>query len=128
MNPLSISATTATPAIKFDNSTDELEIRGESYPENAFEFYRPILSWLKEYLANPNGPVTFRVSVKYMNTSSVKCMMDALDLLESAHKRGFDVSVYWYYQADNDRAVDMAEEFREEVTLPFHLVPEVPPA
>ena len=124
MNSLILSATVSTPSVRFDSGTSELEMRGESYPENAFEFYRPLLAWLREYLASPPGPVVFRVHLKYMNTSSVKCMMDVLDTLEEAHGRGQDVAVYWYHESDNDRALDMAEEFKEEVTLPFHLVAE----
>lgn len=124
MKPLNLPATTSTPLVNFDDSTSDLELRGESYPENAFEFYKPILAWLWGHLASGPGPVVFRVRVKYMNTSSVKCMMDVLDALEDAHKQGTDVAVYWYYDEDNDRALDMAEEFREELTLPFHLVAE----
>ena len=129
MKPLIIAATTSTPSVRFDHETRELEVRGESYPENAFEFYKPILGWLRELFAHPQGassrgPVVLRVHVRYMNTSSVKCMMDALDTFEDAHKSGTNVAVYWHYEHDNDRALDMAEDFKEELSLPFHVVAE----
>jgi hypothetical protein len=54
-----------------------------------------------------------------MNSSSIKCMLDILDALEAAHKEGKAVSVNWIYDPENPRALDLAEEFRSEVTLPF---------
>ena len=32
------------------------------------------------------------------------------------------VSVRWSYRKENDRALEMIEEFKEEVTLPFFIV------
>jgi hypothetical protein len=96
---------------------------GESYPENSFEFYRPILSWISEFLGAAGGPVTLDTHLSYLNTGSTKCIMDILDLLEDAFRGGRQVTVNWYYDGENERALETAEEFQEEVTLPFHLSP-----
>ena len=50
--------------------------------------------------------------------------MDLLDLLEAAHREGRQASVRWSYRKGNDRALEMIEEFKEEVVaLPFFVVP-----
>ena len=119
MDILHLARTRSTPEIHFDPARGELRMSGESFPENSFEYYRPILSWLSRFLAIQEGPVVLKAHFSYLNTGSTKCMMDILDLLEEAHLAGKPVEVQWYYDAGNDRALETAEEFREEVTLPF---------
>jgi hypothetical protein len=118
MMELNIARTTSTPEIRFDPVTGTLAVTGESYPENSFDFYAPVLDWLAANLAMMSG-LRLEVSVTYMNSSSIKCMLDILDALEAAHAEGKGVSVVWNYEKDNPRALDLAEEFRSEVTMPF---------
>lgn len=124
MENLDLAATTSTPEVHFDASTGRLVLRGESYPENSFEFFRPLLAWITAFLAESRLPVRVEVSLTYLNTSSIRSLMDVLDQLEEAHQSGREVTLTWYYDKENDRALDMAGEFREEVTLPFFVVPE----
>jgi hypothetical protein len=58
-----------------------------------------------------------------MNTSSVKAMMDIFDLLEAAFGQGRQVLVQWFYDPDNERVVELAEEFREDCSFPFDILP-----
>ena len=118
MMELNIARTTSTPEIRFDPDAGRLTVTGESYPENSFDFYGPVLDWLTTNLSLMSG-LTLVVSVTYMNSSSIKCMLDILDAMEEAHGAGKKVSVVWNYEKDNPRALDLAEEFRSEVTIPF---------
>jgi hypothetical protein len=118
MKELNIARTTSTPEIRFDPAAGTLTVTGESYPENSFDFYAPVLDWLTANLSSMNG-LTLVVSVTYMNSSSIKCMLDILDAMEEAQTTGKRVSVVWNYEKDNPRALDLAEEFRSEVTIPF---------
>jgi len=122
MQDLAISPTGTTPAIHFSASTGVLEIRGESYPENAFAFFEPPLTWLRRFLGETDIAIRFDVEVAYMNTSSIRAMVDMLDLLEQAHLFGRDVTVRWLHDEENERALDMGEEFKEDLTLPFEIV------
>jgi hypothetical protein len=123
METLYIEATKSTPEILFDPATGVLSMSGESYPENSFEFFRPILSWLARFTVVHHGPLTLNTSLSYLNTGSTKCMMDILDLLEESHLSGKSVAVNWYYDEENHRAFETAEEFREEVSIPFNIIP-----
>ncbi|MDD2320928.1 MAG: biofilm regulation phosphoprotein SiaC [Geobacteraceae bacterium] len=123
MEMLAIEGTKSTPEILFDPATGVLSMSGESYPENSFEFYRPILSWLARFSAVHHGPLTFNTNLSYLNTGSTKCMMDILDLLEESHLNGKTVAVNWYYDEENHRAFETAEEFKEEVSVPFNIIP-----
>lgn len=119
MELLSIQPKISSPSVSFDPATGLLQIGGESYPENSFEFYAPVIAWLKAYLSETPGPVRFRVTLAYLNTSSTKCMIDMLDELESAHLRGIPVEVEWFYDEDNERAKDTIDEFKEDFSMPF---------
>ncbi len=123
MENLELAGTTSTPSVRFQSESGLLELNGESYPENSFDFYKPLLDWVREFLETSTVAVRFKIGLTYMNTSSIKSMMDLLDLLEDAHGAGREVTVTWYYDEENDRALEMAEEFREEVTLPFFVLP-----
>jgi hypothetical protein len=117
-----IQGTETTPSVSFDANGRRLCVIGESYPENAFQFFRPILEWARAHCDNEG--LTLDLRVVYMNTSSVRCVMDLLDVLEDAHVRGRSVKVVWRYRASDSRARKMGEEFFEDLTLPNELVAE----
>lgn len=123
MESLHIQGTRSTPEILFDHVSGVLSISGESYPENSFEFFKPVLSWMARFVAIHPEAITLNIHLSYINTGSTKCMMDILDLLEESFLAGKNVAVKWHYDEENDRALETAEEFKEEVTLPFHIVP-----
>ena len=50
METISIQQTGSTPQVLFDPLTSTLRLLGESYPENSFDFYTPVVSWLKSAL------------------------------------------------------------------------------
>lgn len=120
MRVLDIPATSNSPLIHFNENDKTLHIKGEAYPENSFEFFQPLFAWLKE-LPGRLDSLVLVVNVSYMNSSSTKCMLDALDLLQDAADNGVAVSAVWRCEADNPRGVDLAEEFEEEVRFPFRI-------
>ncbi|OQX09938.1 MAG: hypothetical protein BWK76_21470 [Desulfobulbaceae bacterium A2] len=130
MQELIIDATKSSPRIHFDPVRHVLEIRGESYPENATKFYTPVFAWLSEYLAGlGEEPVTVNVSISYFNSSSSKALMNLFDQFEEGCRSGRRITVNWYYDPENETALECGEEFKEDsCDLPFHLVarPEQP--
>jgi hypothetical protein len=123
MEALKIEGARSTPEILFDQASGVLSISGESYPENSYEFYQPVLSWVARFTAIHDGPVVLNVNLSYLNTGSTKSLMDILDLLEEFANKGREVTINWYYDEENDRALENAEEFKEEVTVQFNIRP-----
>ena len=122
MNDLNINSTQSSPSVVADGASGVLEMRGDSYPENSFEFFAPIIRWVEDFLENAPSPLTLELHLLYLNTSSVKAMMDIFDLLEDAHKNGRPVAVRWYYDPENDRIAELAEEFKEDCTFSFEIL------
>ncbi len=115
-------AGSSTPYIAFDPDNGVLQIKGESYPENALGFYEPIVEAIEDYLRTPESTLEITLALSYMNTSSIKAMMDILDLADDAHQAGARVQVIWYHDPEDDRSLEVAEEFCEDLKLPFKTV------
>ncbi|OZI62528.1 biofilm regulation phosphoprotein SiaC [Bordetella genomosp. 11] len=122
MKELNIPASQSTPAIVTDRSKGSLHLSGDSYPENSFELFGPVIQWVDDYLASTRQALSVILELQYLNTSSVKAVMDIFDLLEAAHGDGHDVAVTWYYDSRNERVGELAEEFKEDCTFPFTVV------
>jgi hypothetical protein len=122
MQNIGIQATLSSPQVQGDATRGLLCLSGESYPENTFDFFAPVLAWVAEYLARDDQAFALELRLTYLNTSSIKCLMDILDDLEDAHRQGRSVTVRWFYDAENDRALELAEEFKEDLTLPFEIL------
>lgn len=120
MENIHIEQTDSTPLISFAEDSSTLRIVGESYPENSFDFYAPVVAWLKLALAELKK-LEVDFSVTYMNSSSTKCTLDLLDIMEEAFSKGVQTSIIWRYDSENPRSYMLAEEFREEVTFPFEI-------
>jgi len=120
---LHIPGTQSAPDIKADWSTGRLEMKGDSYPENTFELFGPVIAWVDRFLTSCDQPLALVLHLIYLNTSSIKAMMDIFDMLEAAHAGGRTVSVTWYYDSRNERVAELAEEFKEDCTFPFAILP-----
>lgn len=125
MIPLHVEATKTTPEVRFDPNAGMLSISGQSYPENAFKFYEPLLSWLDDYLnkMNQDTIVSIELHLPYINTSSTKCFMILLEKLDKAFADGKAVEVRWFYNEENEAEQECAEEFKEDLNLPFLILP-----
>ncbi|PYI51965.1 DUF1987 domain-containing protein [Paenibacillus flagellatus] len=124
MERLHIAGTKSSPAVDFDPVANRLSLNGQSYPENAFKFYEPILDWADAYLRQlaPDATTVVELRMPYINTSSTKCLMMLLDKFEVAHAEGKAVFIRWYCNPGNETEFECAEELKEDLTLPFDIV------
>ncbi|TDT69198.1 uncharacterized protein DUF1987 [Hypnocyclicus thermotrophus] len=123
MEDLFIRATKYSPEIHFNISKSKLIIKGESYPENSFEFYTPLFTAIKNYFSDTsNNQLSLEIYLTYLNTSSSKCIMNIFDILELYHKKNNkDISLIWFYDEDNEEIVEIIEEFKEDVSYNFEI-------
>ena len=122
LQTLNFEAGKTTPAVNADPISGHFTMIGNSYPENSYEFFGPLIEWLESYFQASDTGLRMELKVVYMNTSSVKAMMDIFDLLEETHNRGKIISVTWYYDPRNERVMEMIEEFKEDCSFPFEVI------
>ncbi|RIE03212.1 DUF1987 domain-containing protein [Cohnella faecalis] len=125
MEQMTLSPSRSTPEVRFDPEANVLAIRGQSYPENAFAFYEPLLKWVDLYLLqlNSDSRVEIELQLPYINTTSTKCFVMLLEKLDQAHLAGKKIEVLWYYDEENESELECAEDFKEDLSLPFHILP-----
>lgn len=122
MTALNIDGTQSTPAIQGDWNAGLLAMQGDSYPENSFELFGQVIDWVERFLREEARPLALELRLLYLNTSSIKALMDIFDLLEEAHRQERQVSVNWHYDSRNERVAELAEEFREDCSFPFAIL------
>lgn len=122
MDNLIIEGSKTKANINFNATTGILEIGGESYPENALEFFRPVYDWLENYFNEYSGEIVFNFKMVYFNTSSSKAILDILDLIESHHKNNGKISINWYYESDDEDIQESGEEFGEGLTVNYNII------
>jgi len=115
--------TPSTPAVHTDRAAGTVAMAGESYPENPFDFFQPLIDWVGDYLDTETRPLILDLELIYLNTSSIRAMMDIFDRMEEAHLAGREVRVRWTYEPENERVGELAEEFKEDCTFPFIIEP-----
>lgn len=124
LDELIVEATKSTPAVHFAPQSDRLSIRGQSYPENAFKFFEPLLAWVDRFLEQlpPEREIALELRLPYMNTSSTKCFMMLLEKFDDAYAEGKRVRLEWLCSEDNESEQECAEEFKEDLSLPFDII------
>jgi hypothetical protein len=114
MENLHIEATKYTPEITLDADKGLIELRGKSYPENTFEFYKPVMEWIEEYFeCCAKDVTTVNMEIIYFNSSSSKLFFDFFDLLDE-NKDEHKIVVNWIYDPENESAEEAGEDFVED--------------
>jgi len=124
MSPLVIESGAETPEIVLDKKNNTFFFKGKSLPENPIIFYKPVLTWLDEYLIDPNPETKVNFMMVYFNTSSSKIILDIMKKLELIKKSGHKVIVNWRFREDDEDMLEAGEIYAERVGIPFNLIPD----
>lgn len=125
MENITLSSSPSTPyfpEVNFDVSSGVCEIKGESYMEETYKFYLPLINWIKEYSENQKNKIELNIKLIYLNTSSTKCLLDILEILKDFEDQGGNVKVNWHYDKSDPDMVDEVEDFEAESGIKINLV------
>lgn len=120
---IDLEATQSTPRVLTDWCEGMVLMAGESYPENTYEIFDGIISWVDRFLSETDRELRLDLRLSYLNTSSIRAMIDIFDRLQSAHDDGRALSVLWLYDTRNPRSAELGEEFKEDYTFGFEIRP-----
>jgi len=123
MENLVIEKTKYTMAVNFNKDTGILEMEGSSYPENALDFFGPIISWIKNYIQEIKKDIDMNIRLNYLNTSSTKCILDIFEILEQYYISGGKVKINWHYAEDDEDIMETGEELGEDFNFPIEFIP-----
>lgn len=121
MDPLRIEATEDTPEVIFDPENNNFKISNVSLPENAIEFYAPVIEWLKRYKEKPLATTVFDFNIEYLNTASSKQIFELIFLIDKINEKS-NVTIRWHYDKIDEDMHALGIRFTHLVKVPFELV------
>ena len=110
------------PQVSFNAQSGVCEISGESYMEETFKFYSPLLDWIKNFLDESSKPLEMNFKLTYFNTNSSRLILDMLDIIKKANDKGKEGKVNWYYDTSDPDMVDEVEDFEMESGLNINMI------
>jgi hypothetical protein len=117
MERLQVTATKDTPQIILDKGADTFEIKGRSFPEDAYPVFSKVISWVNEYARNPNPRTKFVVNLEYLNTASSRVFIEMFQILKEIP----GVEVIWCFAEGDDDMHEAGEQFAQVIEMPFTL-------
>ena len=126
MEALRIQATIKTPEILFDPTNQVFEIKGKSIPDDAEVFYREILAWFDDYVANPCETTVLKIDLEYFNISSSKRLLFLLYKLNELKAKNMEVRVHWLYNEKDEDMFEVGQDFAFMVKVPFDFISYTP--
>ncbi len=119
MESLRIKQTDDSPQVIMDQKDNQFEISGKSLPEDAVDFFKPVLNWLNVYKEKPLSKTVFNLKLTYFNTASSKLIMDIMIIFEEMVEEGHDVLIRWHSLKSDEDMQEAGKEFEEMIDVPF---------
>ncbi len=116
---LSINPTKNTPAINI--CPGKVHINGRSIPEDAFEFFDPVIRKIHEYLAEHTGETSIFIHLDYVNSGSKKYLTTILSIFEKAYQEGKKITVEWLYDPEDEAMHDLGKDLSAIIHVPFDI-------
>ncbi|WDZ95253.1 DUF1987 domain-containing protein [Herbaspirillum sp. WKF16] len=115
MDNLFIAASASSPEVDFRFDERTLSLKGESYPENAAQFWGEIIATLRRFLdEGGDAGITVNVALAYFNSSSTKMLFSLFDALNEKAESGAEVVLNWYHDEDDDTIFEFGQELQED--------------
>jgi hypothetical protein len=125
MNTINLEKTRATPSVLFDINKNVFQIIGQSLPENAMDFYKPLYDWIEEFcVEHQDKGIELNVELDYLNSSSIKLIFLIFNKVNDHFlndKTDDIICINWGYKAQDDLIRMKGEEFKEYLDLPFNV-------
>lgn len=120
LETLHINATTETPEVYLVSDGGISRIEGKSLPENAFEFYEPVVIWVRNFTQRSDKPLKLELRFEYFNSSSGRYLFEILNILEqSRHRQSYQI--FWFCDKDDELMIDKGEELKSLIDMSFEI-------
>lgn len=121
MESFFIQPTSKTPKILFNVETGIFKISGRSIPENAPEFYHPLIIFLEKYSESCPSKTEIYIDFEYFNTSTSRCLIDFFRKCQILSDVG-EVKVFWHFEEDDGGMFEAGEDFSTITNVPFEFI------
>ncbi len=120
-NKTIIEETEDSPAILMDLDSKKLIFEGPSFPEDAVELYKPVITWLSDNFDKLDSlECIFDYSI--LSSASNKMVFEVLIKLEEMVRASKRVNVKWFYASYDEDMHDEGKGFKDNLKIPFELL------
>ena len=115
MESLKRKETLGTPNVFFSEK-GILIISGKCLPENAINFFEPIIKKIDRFIEK-NESINITCELEYINSSSSKVLYQ---LLEKVVNSGIKQTINWYYEEDDEDMKELGEDYETLLKTDFN--------
>jgi hypothetical protein len=114
-----VEKTRTTPQVYIDQG--EIKIEGRSIPEDAFEFFEPVVDACRKYIEKPAKHTIISIYLDYVNSGSKKYLTKILTILEKSYLDGNGYEVAWSYDSDDEAMLDLGNDLKGIIKIPISI-------
>lgn len=108
MENLYIEGSDSLPAVEF-NTSGLLKLTGRALPENAFDFFNPLIKWVRDFSCDE---LQIEINLEYFNTAVSKQLHDLLKTIEN-NQNYKQINLKWFYEEGDDEILEAGEIYEE---------------
>jgi hypothetical protein len=118
-----LSPTKNTPEVILDPK-GIIKLAGRLIPENAEDFFKPIVEWINEYFKNPAEITSVEIWLEYLNSVGTKYLLDIMHRITHIHlkknKKKFVIN--WHYKDEDEDMLEKGRFFSSDLEVPFNFI------
>ena len=119
---ITIAATDRTPHLQVLFEAGQLNVSGESYPEDVAAFYGPVIEAVR-HLTTVRSEISASFELIYVNSSSMKALYRIFEVLQQKKTEGGVITIAWKFQDDDDVMQELGEDFQDRFPdLAFQMI------
>jgi hypothetical protein len=104
-----VEKTYKTPHLFIDYQSGVIKMSGRCISEYPSEYFKEFINNINEYSKLPKKNTTFDISLEYANTSSIKCILDILKIVENINNTSLTIN--WFYEREDEDILDLGKDF-----------------
>ena len=121
MNEIRIAGTNTSPEVHLDPG-GIIRIRGRSIHENIAGFFKPVESWIEEYIKDPAEVTCLDINLEYFNSASAKILVRLMHMIALVKLKNRKFIVNWYYEDGDEDILERGEYFSSVLKMPFNFI------
>ena len=114
-----VEETRTTPMILIDQGV--ITIKGRAIPEDAFEFFEPVVEACSKYAEKPSKHTVVKIHLDYINSGSKKYLTNILTVLEASYLDGNGYEISWISDYDDEAMLDLGNDLKGIIKIPMSI-------
>jgi hypothetical protein len=118
-----ISASKSTPEVILDPD-GTIKFTGRLIPENAEDFFHPIVEWIDEYFVSPAEVTSIEICLEYINSAGTRYLLEIIRNITHVHlgKNTRKFIINWCYTDEDEDILEKGKIFSSELDVPVNFI------